>query len=177
MDTAKTMDKRLSGRSAQTTRPPERDRCTGEQVYIKRCKFPSLSNSSLRGEFAETLIFYSEEHINSEQAMILINRVGPHIDSRYDHTYGPIFPEGREDVCVVKRLAEDGSSYGFDILYLVWEKNGALEYLEIANTRLSKDYLHIEKVTVEGSTITVEYGGGGSFSGKPSAGVWHHMLT
>ncbi len=114
--------------------------------------------------------------MNKEQVMALINRAGPHIDARYDYTYGPIFPDGRTDVCAVRRLAENGSSYGYDTLYLVWEKDGALRYCEIANTRLSKDYLHIEKVTAEGSVITVEYGGGGSFSGTPSAEVYRYTL-
>jgi hypothetical protein len=115
--------------------------------------------------------------MNREQAMALINRVGPHIDAQFDFTYSPIFPEGRADVCAVRRMVENGSSYGYDTLYLVWEKGGILEYLEIANTRSSKDYIYIEKVTAEGSVITVEYGGEGSFSGKPSTGVWRHTLA
>ena len=115
--------------------------------------------------------------MNKEQVVTLINRVGPHIDARYDYTYGPIFPEGRTDVCAVKRMAENGSSYGYDTLYLVWENDGKLQYREIANTRSSKDYLHIEKVMVEGHIVAVEYSGGGSFSGKPSTGVWRHTLS
>jgi hypothetical protein len=114
--------------------------------------------------------------MNSEQVMALINRVGPHIDARYDYTYSPIFPEGRTDVCAVKRMAENGSSYGYDTLYLVWEKDGKLQYREIANTRSSKDYIHIEKVTADGPVVTVEYGGGGFFSGEPSSGVYRYTL-
>ena len=107
--------------------------------------------------------------MNADQAKQLIDRVGPHIDGRYDYTYGPQFLEGRADICVVKRLAENGSSYGYDTLYLVWEVDGKLQYQVIDDTQSSKDYLHIESVREEDDSIVVEYRNGGSFSGRPGS--------
>lgn len=99
----------------------------------------------------------------------LIDRIGPHIDSRYDHTYPPEFPKDRTDVCVVKRLAENGNDYGFDTLWLVWKKSdSSLAYREIANSSATKDYLHIDSIEAYEHAITVRYFTGGSFSGKPT---------
>ncbi len=107
--------------------------------------------------------------MNADQVKQMIDRVGPHIDARYDYTYGPHFPEGRSDVCVVKRLAEDGSSYGYDTLYLVWEAEGKLRHQVIDDTQSNKDYLYIDSLQEEGDDIVVGYRNGGSFSGKPSS--------
>lgn len=104
----------------------------------------------------------------------LADRLGPHIDARYDHTYGPVFPEGRSDVCAVKRLAEDGSSYGFDTLYLVSKRaDGSIAHQKIADSRASKDYLHIDSIIVQDQSVTVKYSTGGSFGGKP----WQKEFT
>ena len=107
--------------------------------------------------------------MNADQVKQLIDRVGPHIDARYDYTYGPQFPEGRSDVCVVKRLTEYGSSYGYDTLYLVWEIDGKPQYQIIDDTQSSKDYLHIESIREEDDSIVVGYRNGGSFSGRPGS--------
>lgn len=110
--------------------------------------------------------------MDANQVKQLIDQVGPHIDARYDYTYGPQFPAGRTDVAAVKRLAEDGSSYGYDTLYLVWEQDGRLAHRTIADTQSSKDYLHVDAIQEEGDEIVVEYGSGGSFSGKS----WKRMF-
>jgi len=85
----------------------------------------------------------------------LIDRVGPSLGS--DHTYPPIFPKGRRDVCVVHRLVEGGGN-GFDVIYLVWrEPDGSLNYKEIANSRGRGDYLVIKSVEAqEDGSISVE---------------------
>jgi hypothetical protein len=94
----------------------------------------------------------------------LVDKIGPSLG--YDMTYKPVFPEGRKDVAVVKRLAENGSTYGFDTIYLVWkDKDGKIHHREIANSRETKDYIHIESVTVNGNEVTVKFGSGGSYSG------------
>jgi len=103
--------------------------------------------------------------LTATEAERLVTKVGPSLGC--DFTYGAVFPEGRSDVCAVRRLAEDGSDYGFDTLYLVWkDKEDKVHYREIANSRGSKDYVNIDAVTAEGDSITIEYGSGGSFSGK-----------
>ncbi len=107
--------------------------------------------------------------MNVDQVKQLIDRVGPHIDVRYDYTYGPQFLESRSDICIVKRLVENGSSYGYDTLYLVWESAGKLQYQLIDDTQSSKDYLHIESLQEEGDVIVVVYRNGGSFSGRPGS--------
>jgi hypothetical protein len=106
--------------------------------------------------------------LTETEVRAFIDRTGPHIDARYDYTYPPEYPEGRADVCAVRRLAENGSSYGFDTLYLVWKRpSGSIGYRTIADSRASKDYLHIDKITADGDTVTVAYRSGGSFSGQP----------
>lgn len=103
-----------------------------------------------------------------EEAKSLIGRIGPSLGCG-DYTYDPIFPEGRTDVCAVRRMAEDGHSYGFDTIYLVWkESDGKVKYKEIKNSRETKDYIHINSVRVEDDgSVTVKFGSGGSFSGTP----------
>lgn len=102
------------------------------------------------------------------QVKRLIDRIGPHIDDRYDHTYRPEFPAERTDVCAVRRLCENGSSYGYDTLYLVWEMgSGKLAYRRLTDTQSSKDYLNVGAIREEGDEIVLEYHSGGSFSGNP----------
>jgi len=106
--------------------------------------------------------------LDPEEVKQLIDRFGASIDSRYDYTYGPQFPEGRKDVCAVNRMVEDGHSYGYNVIYIVWvDKDGGVHYEEIANTRATKDYMHIDSVEAEGDDVTVRFGSGGSFSGNP----------
>lgn len=112
----------------------------------------------------------SISEITPEEAKDLIDRIGPSLGSKYgDFTYNPVFPEGRRDVCAVRRSAENGSNYGFDTIYLVWkESDGSIKHKEIKNSRSTKDYIHIESVEVgkEGG-ISVKFGSGGSYSGIP----------
>lgn len=109
----------------------------------------------------------SVNEIKPEEAKYLIDRIGPSLGS--DFTYNPVFPEGRKDVCAIRRSAENGSDYGFDIIYLVWkESDGSIKHKEIKNSRSTKDYIHIESVEVEKEGgISVKFGSGGSYSGVP----------
>lgn len=111
--------------------------------------------------------------LNPQEVKALIDNVGPSLG--YDHTRTPVFPEDQEDVCAVSRLVEDGHSYGYDVIYLVWYDNG-MKYQEIANTRGTKDYLHIENVSVQDSVVSVSFGSGGSFSGNPWEKTTQHAL-
>ncbi|MGH7175470.1 MAG: hypothetical protein ACREGR_03885 [Minisyncoccia bacterium] len=106
--------------------------------------------------------------LTTKEAEDLITRVGPSLGCG-DHTYGPQFPEERDDVCAVRRMAENGTNYGYDTIYLVWkDKDGRLQYRELANSSSTKDYLYIEGIKAEGERITVKLSNGGAwYSGNP----------
>ena len=111
--------------------------------------------------------------LNPQEVKALIDRIGPSLG--YDHTHAPVFPENRKDVCAVSRLVENGDSYGYDVIYLVWYDNG-MKYREIANTRETKDYLHVENISVQDDAVSVSFGSGGSFSGNPWEETTQHKL-
>lgn len=106
--------------------------------------------------------------LTAEEAKALIDRVGPSLGCG-DFTYGPVFPEGRTDVCAVRRMAENGRDYGFDTIYLVWkDPDGSVKHKEIKNSRSTKDYINIDAVVVgEDGSVSVKFGSGGSYSGVP----------
>lgn len=105
--------------------------------------------------------------LTTEEAKSLISKIGPHLGC--DFTYDPVFPEGRKDVCAVRHMAENGSTYGYDTIYLVWkEPDGAVMYKEIKNSRATKDYISIDSVVVkEDGSVSVKFSSGGSYSGIP----------
>lgn len=103
--------------------------------------------------------------LNSKDVKEMIDLVGPGLG--YDLTYDPLFPETRKDVCAVRRLAENGSTYGFDTIYLVWSGNNKLNFKELINSKSDKDYINIGKVYERGDSIIVEVSSGGSYSGGP----------
>jgi hypothetical protein len=105
--------------------------------------------------------------LTAQEAKSLIEKVGPRLG--YDHTYEPVFPEDRKDLCAVRHLTENGSTYGYDTIYLVWkEPDGSVKHAEIRNSRNTKDYIHIEAVAVnEDGSVSVKFGSGGSYSGIP----------
>lgn len=65
----------------------------------------------------------------------------------------------------------NGSSYGFDTIYLVWRNldsaTGKINYKELVNTVLTKDHLFVEEVRMDDDFIYVTVGSTGSYSGKP----------
>lgn len=105
------------------------------------------------------------EILNEKDVIALIDRFGPSLG--YDHTHAPVFPADRSDVCAVSRMVEDGRDYGYNVVYLVWLDEGENEFQEIADTRATKDYVHVDSVNVHGDEVTVTYNSGGSFSGNP----------
>ena len=106
--------------------------------------------------------------LTAKEAMTLIDQVGPSLGCG-DFTYGPVFPEGRTDVCAVRRMAENGRDYGFDTIYLVWkEPDGSVKHREIKNSRSTKDYINIDSVVVgKDGSVSVKFKSGGSYSGVP----------
>ncbi len=108
-----------------------------------------------------------EQILTIQEVKGLINKIGPSLGCG-DFTYEPVFPEGREDVAAIRRMAEDGREYGYDTIYLVWKKGGEVFYREIANSRATKDYIHIRSVSLrDDGAVRVDFGSGGSYSGKP----------
>lgn len=109
----------------------------------------------------------SQQLLTAEEARSLVTRIGPSLGCG-DFTDSAVFPKTRKDVCAIRRMAEDGHSYGFDTIYLVWkDKDGQIHYLELENSRVTKDYIHIDSVEAAGDQITVKYGSGGIYSGSP----------
>ena len=105
------------------------------------------------------------KELTVKEVKSLVNRIGPHLGC--DFTDDPEFPEGRRDICVVKHTAENGD-YGFDTIYLVWKDPVGIHYKEIANSRLTKDYIHINSVEIDkDGSISVKFGSGGGYSGVP----------
>lgn len=104
--------------------------------------------------------------LTAQEARDYITRIGERLG--YDVTAEPIFPEGRDDVAVVKHTTEDGSSYGFDTIYVVWkDESGALRHLDLIDSRNSRDYIHVEEVRVESGNLIVKVRSGGTMSGRP----------
>jgi hypothetical protein len=102
--------------------------------------------------------------LKSEEAISLVDRLGPSLGC--DLTYYPVFPKTRKDVCAVRRLAENGSTYGYDTIYLIWKNNKGIQNEELTNSRSSKDYMDINEVVETKEDIVVKVSSGGSFSGS-----------
>src|SRR3989344_8630822 len=104
--------------------------------------------------------------LTTEEAKGLVTAIGPSLGCG-DFTYEPVFPKNRKDIAAVRRMAENGYSYGFDTIYLVWkDKFGVIKYDELINSRSTKDYIHIEEIIVEEQVAVVKIGSGGSYSGS-----------
>lgn len=106
------------------------------------------------------------KEIKPNEAKSLVDKLGPHIDSRYDFTDDPVFPEKRTDVCAVRRMAENGSSYGFDTIYLLWKADEEINHEQLIDSKPTKDYIHIDTVLEENDDIVVKIYSGGSYSGS-----------
>ena len=106
-------------------------------------------------------------NLTEQEIVDLMKKIGERLG--YDHTSAPIFAEGREDVAVAKHTTEDGSSYGYDSVYVMWKNtDGSICYQKILDTKISKDYLHIEEIPhVEDTELVATISSGGSFSGIP----------
>ena len=103
--------------------------------------------------------------LSKEEAKSHVDAIGPSLG--YDFTYDPEYPKTRKDVAAVRRLAENGSTYGYDTIYLVWKtKTGEIESKELMDSSTSKDYLCIRGVREERDKIVVKVSTGGSYGGK-----------
>ncbi len=62
------------------------------------------------------------------EAKKLVNSIGPKLE--YNFTYDPVFPKTNSFICAISHSTENGSTYGFDTIYLVWKRGGKLEFNE-----------------------------------------------
>lgn len=107
------------------------------------------------------------EKIEANEAREHIQQFGDRLGIG-DFTYTPEYPEGRDDICLVSKIVENGHDYGYDVIYLVWKEGGKIRFKEIANTRRSKDYMNVTSFIVgNDNTVTVKLSSGGAFSGCP----------
>jgi hypothetical protein len=106
----------------------------------------------------------TNKNLTSNEAKSLVSRLGPSLGCG-DFTYDPVFPKTRKDVCAVRRMAENGSDYGYDTIYLIWKNNKGLQNQELMNSSSSKDYVHINEVIETEKDIVVKVSSGGSYSG------------
>ena len=103
-------------------------------------------------------------NMSSDEAKGLIDSIGPSLGC--DLTYDPVYPKTRKDVAGVRRLAENGSTYGYDTIYIVYKTKSGLHYKELYDSSSTKDYIDIPKVTETKDSIIVTIRSGGSYGGK-----------
>lgn len=109
--------------------------------------------------------------ISPEEAREYVSAIAPKLG--FDFTSGPFFPNNRKDVCVMKHSSENGKDYGYDTIYILWNnclfdsQKGEIKHEVIADSKLSKDYLHIKEIISKEGEITVKYENGGTYSGSP----------
>lgn len=141
---------RMQGREAEIKRELQRLK---EQWEAKVVAEEELKRSRERGE------------LPPEDAKNYVERISPSLG--YDYTGEPIYPPNRKDIAVVRRMVENGCSYGYDIIYLVWKIDGEIRAKPLIDSRDSRDYIHIKSVKVTEDGISVEVYSGGSYSGTP----------
>lgn len=124
------------------------------EVSPKECEGTAYSKLKVK----ITLDGRVEELENFEdQARNLITRIAPRLG--YDYLSGFERLEG-QDVAAVRFTTENGRTYGYDTLYLVWkDKEGALHHQELMDSHATKDYLHIRSITAKEGSVRIEAGG------------------
>lgn len=90
-----------------------------------------------------------------EQAKNLVKRIGPKLG--YDYMRSTEKLE-RKNVAAIVWGTENGSTYGYNTVYLVWkDKSGELRHKVITDSRDTKDYyLNIDEVREAGKNIVVK---------------------
>lgn len=102
------------------------------------------------------------------EAKEYVKSVAPHLGC--DFTEEPVLPKTRKDVGVVRHMAENGYSYGYDTIYFVWRgKEGKIHAKELTNSASTKDYIFIEEVSETENEFIVRVRYSGGFDGQPWA--------
>ena len=104
--------------------------------------------------------------ISSEEATKYINQIGARLGC--DFTYSPSFVEGNDTVCLVTRAVEDGHSYGYSVVYVVWKNDSGVQAREVQNTKSSKDNLYYKDLKIEDGKLKFNLQVSGTYSGRPS---------
>jgi len=92
-----------------------------------------------------------------DQARNLVKRIGSKLG--YDYLRSEKQLEGK-NVAAIVWGTENGSTYGFDTVYLIWEsREGGIEYKEITNSRSTKDYLSVDEIKEDTDNIIVKVNG------------------
>ena len=98
--------------------------------------------------------------IKPEEAKSLVDILGPHINPTCDFTHYPEYPATRKDICAIKRVAENGHSYGYDTIYFLWQtQEGKIKHKELTNTSSTKANLFIKEIieTDEHVLVKIRY--------------------
>ncbi|MEM5831140.1 MAG: hypothetical protein QXO40_02970 [Candidatus Aenigmatarchaeota archaeon] len=92
-----------------------------------------------------------------EQAKNLVKRIGDKLGYDYLSDFKKL---KNKNVAVAVWATENGSTYGYDTVYLVWkDKNGKINYEELTNSKIDKAYLIINELKEEGDKIIIEVKG------------------
>tara|TARA_Y100000310_G_C20510338_1_gene728509 strand:+ start:216 stop:980 length:765 start_codon:yes stop_codon:yes gene_type:complete len=92
----------------------------------------------------------------SEQAQNYIKRVAPKLG--YDWLSQTKLLEG-QNIAAIAYDTENGSTYGFTTIYLVWEDQNDLRHLEVTNSRATKEDLGIREIREDDEIILVNVNG------------------
>ncbi len=91
-----------------------------------------------------------------------------------DLKYKPVFPSTREDVCAVRRIQGDGSTYGSDLTYLIWKDKGYKIHHRVLTSCSRCDYfLDVKEVLEDKDEIVVKVGADWVHCGQPFERVLH----
>lgn len=111
-------------------------------------KLAALCLGQIEGKKAE-----AAKQMFQEEATRLIDRVGPSYGCG-DFTYWPVFPESRQDIGAIKRLAEDGYSRSSGTIYLVWRgKDGKIWHRGLIS---SNYYIDTKAIQLEEDSVVVK---------------------
>lgn len=78
----------------------------------------------------------------------------------YDRLSDRMQAEGRDDAAAFVWDCENGSTYGYSVLYFAMKKNGKLEVKALADTRSSKNYIHIKSAKVIDGKVVIDTSAG-----------------
>ncbi|MEM3405809.1 MAG: hypothetical protein QW117_02440 [Candidatus Pacearchaeota archaeon] len=90
-----------------------------------------------------------------EQARNLVISVGSRLGC--DYLSGEKRIPGK-DIAAIVWSAENGRDYGHDTVYLVWRKNGKVNYKRVTDSSFDKSYLHIRDLRDDGDEIVIDLG-------------------
>ena len=83
----------------------------------------------------------------------LVKRISPKLGYDYVSGYEKLL---EKNIAAIQYTAENGSTYGYDIIYLVWEdNNGNIQSEELTNSKSTRGYIFIESIENDNDCINV----------------------